>query len=184
MTNYARRCSGWNVLWQRLIPASIMTVALFVTSCCATRTVSTQQSDLDARKRDSVSVIVERSVRLLPVPRQEVTLRLHIDTLRTLPTGAEFRQSNGRATVAVGMSEGGVLTASATCDSLTVLVEDLRTEIFHLNAETMTLKEALNEDKTIEVNRPNGWQWFQIWTGRILAGLLAVWLAVKLIIKK
>jgi len=100
-----------------------------------------------------------------------------------LPGGAEFRQTDGRATLMMTRTDDRI-TATAMCDSLTIVVEDLRTEIYHLNRETTELQEQLKEEKTVEVNRPNGWQWFQIWTGRVLAGLLAVWLAVKLIIKK
>jgi hypothetical protein len=101
-----------------------------------------------------------------------------LDGLLQLPVGAEFRERNGQAVVAVIRTEGG-LTASATCDSLTLLVDELRTEIFHLNAEKGSFKSEESEIKTVEVNRLTGWQWFQVWTGRICLGLLMVFAVVK-----
>jgi hypothetical protein len=99
-----------------------------------------------------------------------------------LPVDAGYIDRQGRATVTVLRTEGGI-KASADCDSLTVLVDELRTEIFHLNAEKTDFKTELVETKTVEVNRLTGWQWFQIWTGRIAMMLAGVWLAYKVFIR-
>jgi hypothetical protein len=90
-----------------------------------------------------------------------------------LPVGAGYTEKQGQATVAVQMSEGGYIEASANCDSLTILVDELRTEVYHLNNEKTELKSVLSEQKIIEVNRLTGWQWFQVWTGRICLALIA-----------
>ncbi|MDR1454108.1 MAG: hypothetical protein LBJ01_00495 [Tannerella sp.] len=129
-------------------------------------------------RTDSVSTVLERLTKAIPVPAARAELAVTLDGLLQLPVGAEFRERNGQAVVAVIRTEGG-LTASATCDSLTLLVDELRTEIFHLNAEKGSFKSEESEIKTVEVNRLTGWQWFQVWTGRICLGLLMVFAVVK-----
>lgn len=61
------------------------------------------------------------------------------------------------------------------------MVEELRTEVYHLNKEKTAFKEQLSEEKIIEVNRPTSWQAFQIWTGRICLVLLACLAGYKII---
>lgn len=49
-------------------------------------------------------------------------------------------------------------------------------------SDTVRIIETVSETATVEVNRLTGWQWFQLWCGRILilAGFLtAVYLAFK-----
>lgn len=109
-------------------------------------------------------------------------MSLSIDSLLQLTTGALFRQNKDHVTAQIQSLGGGGFLFTASCDSLTFLVSDLKTEIFHLNADKTELKEHLNEQKIIEVNRPSGWQWFQIWLGRILSiwfGAGAVWGIIK-----
>ncbi|MDR2764744.1 MAG: hypothetical protein LBB90_06895 [Tannerella sp.] len=127
---------------------------------------------------DSVSVRVERLTKELTLPSSKATLTLSFDSLRALLVGAGWMEKNGQATVAVTRTEGGV-TASANCDSLTLLVDELKTEIFHLNAERTAFKSERNEEKMREVNRLTSWQSFQIWTGRICLALLVVGLGIK-----
>jgi hypothetical protein len=126
-----------------------------------------------------MSLIVERLTKAIPVPASRAELALSIDSLRALPAGAAFRTTHGQATVTVLRSEGGVI-ASADCDSLTLLVDELRTEIFHLNEEKTAFKSELKEQKIIEINRLTLWQSFQIWTGRICLALLVIITGIKL----
>jgi hypothetical protein len=123
---------------------------------------------------------MERIVKPLVIPKQTVQLKLHPDSLAKLPIGASFSNSEGHATATVTKEESGFLF-TADCDSLIVLVEDLRTEIYHLNKEKSAFKEQLSEEKIIEVNRLTSWQAFQIWTGRICLALLACWAGYKVI---
>jgi hypothetical protein len=97
-----------------------------------------------------------------------------------LPAGAGFIERSGQATVSIVKAESGEITASATCDSLTFLVDELRTEIFHLNAEKSMFKSELNETKTIEVNRLTPWQTFLIWTGLLCLALPVIITVIKL----
>ena len=76
----------------------------------------------------------------------------------------------------------------------TVFVDRWRSLYKYRNTtDTLRLRDSLYIDRnvniteTVEVNRPTGWQWFQIWCGRILLLILlagATHLAYKLIIKK
>jgi hypothetical protein len=108
-------------------------------------------------------------------------LTLKIDSIIALPVGAKYENKQGQATVTVQLSESGVLTASANCDSLTFLVDELRTEIYHLNKEKTDFTSESNETKIVEVNRVTGFQHFQIWFGRICIAILLLFYGVKLV---
>jgi hypothetical protein len=68
---------------------------------------------------------------------------------------------------------------TASCDSLLILVREMETEIYHLNRENAAFKTSLNESKTVEVSQPSGLDYFQIWAGRILLLLAALYFALK-----
>ena len=58
-----------------------------------------------------------------------------------------------------------------------------RTDTLHLR-DSVYIDRHINITETVEVNRPTGWQWFQIWCGRILLCILlagAVYLAYRII---
>ena len=75
----------------------------------------------------------------------------------------------------------------------TVLIDRWRLLYEYRNmTDTLRLRDSvyvdrrINVTETVEVNRPTGWQWFQIWCGRILLWILlagAVYLVYKLRIK-
>jgi hypothetical protein len=108
-----------------------------------------------------------------------VELILSLDSLFLLPAGAGYIEKSGQATVAVTRTESGVV-ASANCDSLTLLVNEFRTEIFHLNNEKTAIKAELKEQKILEVNRLTGWQSFLIWTGGICLALPVIITGIKI----
>ena len=53
----------------------------------------------------------------MTVPQSSVVLKLPIDDLRRLPSGAEFRDKSGQASASVQFDQDTVCV-SATCDSL------------------------------------------------------------------
>jgi hypothetical protein len=68
----------------------------------------------------------------------------------------------------------------------TVFVEKFKTQIAYrdrLRVDTFRVSDTVRvtqlETVTEEVNRLNGWQYFQVWTGRILAGLIIIFLLFK-----
>jgi hypothetical protein len=72
----------------------------------------------------------------------------------------------------------------------TVFVEKFKTRIAYrdrLRTDTVsitdTLRITLTETRTEEINRLTGWQWFQIWAGRIALMLILAYLAFKRFLK-
>ena len=93
--------------------------------------------------------------------------------LEAIPVGTGFSRRSGQATVNVSRISGDSLEVTATCDSLARQVILLREENTRIRNELVEKKE---EPPPKVVHEPTGWQWFQIWTGRIffIAGLLNV----------
>lgn len=116
----------------------------------------------------------------LVIPKMTVELKFHPDSLLKLPIGASFSKSKGHATATITKDVTGY-SFTANCDSLTVIIEEQRKEIYHLNKEKTDFKEQLIEEKIIEVNRLTSWQSFQMWTGRICLVLLACIAGYKVI---
>lgn len=68
------------------------------------------------------------------------------------------------------------LEVTATCDSLAREVVRLTEELTRIRGETSEREKELPPKV---VREPTGWQWFQIWTGRI-----AVFVLVIILIKR
>ena len=162
------------------ITVSILLLVLCATSCKTTKLTQKHESEATTVRTDSVSLLIERIARPIVIPMQTVQLKLHPDSLLKLPIGAVFSKTEGHATATVMKEESGY-SFTANCDSLILIVEDLRTEIYHLNNENTVFREQLNSEKTIEVNRLTSWQSFQIWTGRICLALLLCLLIYRII---
>lgn len=97
------------------------------------------------------------------------------DLLKVIPVGTGFGSRSGRATVNVTRISPDSLEVTATCDSLAREVVRLTEELTHIRSETA------KQDKELPpkvVREPTGWQWFQIWTGRV-AVLLLVLMLIK-----
>jgi hypothetical protein len=72
----------------------------------------------------------------------------------------------------------------------TVFVEKFKTQIAYrdrLRVDTVSVTDTVKitrlETITEEVNRLTGWQWFQLWFGRIAAGLIIIFLLFKRYLK-
>lgn len=64
------------------------------------------------------------------------------------------------------------LEVTATCDSLARQVIMLTEELIRIRNETSSAVETLPPEV---IKEPTGWQWFQIWIGRIAALLFIRW---------
>lgn len=102
------------------------------------------------------------------------------DSLARLPVGAGYTAREGHAKASVTREYAGYKFV-ADCDSLTVIVEEMRRDVFRLSRENYELRDQKNEVETIEVNRLTSWQAFQIWAGRIVLVLVALWVAYKVV---
>jgi hypothetical protein len=76
--------------------------------------------------------------------------------------GTGFSKRSGQATVNVTRISEDSLEVTATCDSLARQVMMLTEELTRIRSETSP--EVIKE--------PTGWQWFQIWTGRLAVAVL------------
>ena len=96
--------------------------------------------------------------------------------LAVLPEGAGYSVRSGQATASVTRGRGDSLIVTATCDSLERQVMLLTEELTRIRNET---GETVEEPPPKVVCEPTGWQWFQIWIGRI-----AVFVLVLILIKR
>lgn len=82
----------------------------------------------------------------------EVRLTLKVDSLRSLPEGAQYAARSGRAGVSVSKGrEAGEVVVVASCDSLQRLVWLYEEELSRMRDETTgeeTATEELTEDKS------------------------------------
>ena len=89
--------------------------------------------------------------------------------LATIPVGTGFSRRSGQATVNVSRISEDSVEVTATCDSLARQVIMLREENTRIRNE---LVEKEEDPPPKVVHEPTGWQWFQIWVGRIAAAIL------------
>lgn len=151
-----RPCGSSTRLFRRLQVALISLLVLCGTSCRSPNGL-TQTSNLDSLQTTRKSVLT-----LLPVPPSIARVRIPIRKLSELPVNAGYNSSEGQATVDVRRTEDGDIEVTATCDSLARQVILMEEELTRIRNETSV------EEKPPEViHEPTGWQWFQIWTGRI-----------------
>lgn len=145
------------------------------------KTISESKSNTEKNGtvRDSTVIHTEKTVKPLVVPSSGAELRVSPEDLKNLPAGGGFHNKSGNATVGAKKEKDGTLTITANCDSLILLVENLKTEAHHFRNENMALKSELSERTTEIVQEPSGWQWFQIWWGRILTAALIAGLIYK-----
>lgn len=102
----------------------------------------------------------------LPMPR-----------LAVLPEGAGYSVRSGQATASVTRGRGDSLIVTATCDSLERQVMLLTEELTRIRNET---GETVEEPPPEVVREPTGWQWFQIWAGRLLLTALSLIIVYRL----
>lgn len=99
--------------------------------------------------------------------------------LDAIPVGTGFSKRSGQATVNVKKLSGDSLEVTATCDSLSRQVIILTEELTRIRNELKVQKE---EPPPVVVKEPTGFQWFQIWIGRIAVAVLVlflIWKAIK-----
>lgn len=98
--------------------------------------------------------------------------------LNLIPTGTGFSKRSGQATVNVTRISGDSIEVTATCDSLARQVILLTEQLTRIRSETSREVEEL-PPKVIK--EPTGWQWFQIWTGRITLFTLSLIIICRLL---
>lgn len=104
-----------------------------------------------------------------------------MNLLATLPEGAGYNTRSGQATANVTRGRGDTLIITATCDSLARQVIALREELTRIRNET---GEEVEEPPPKLVHKPTGFQWFQIWTGRISLLIIIILLLKRQLTKR
>lgn len=89
--------------------------------------------------------------------------------------GTGFSKRSGQATVNVNRISGDSIEVTATCDSLAREVILMTEELTRIRNET---SEETEELPPKVIKEPTGWQWFQIWIGR-LAVLSLILIVIK-----
>lgn len=121
-------------------------------------------------ERDSVMERVTTTTRPVTVPLSRVSLRLKEIQLSELEPGMMFRGKSGQASVQVEKKDSTIYI-TATCDSLQLLVEQQKTEIYRL-------RERFEEQKTT-VEKRNFWKELKNGAIYILTGM-----GIMLLIKR
>jgi hypothetical protein len=156
-----RNCNG---LLRKLPIAVFLTIALFAVSCMTPKQITT---NADAKQTTEIndSTVIETTVTPVVVPESKAELTVTTEELNNLPTGGEFQSKKGNARVRAKKEHDGTITITANCDSLVLLVEQLRMEVYHSQKENTELKTTIEQQELTQ--ELSGWQWFQIWIGRI-----------------
>lgn len=144
--------------------ASIMMTALFLSGCATSRkaSVATAESVKQVSADTLQSEVRQRWTE--PVPQEEVKLEIPLSELAKLPTQAEFRAKNGRASATVH-HQGDTLVVYATCDSLQRQCEYYERQMSSYNK---ALEQQKNEARTEKERSSNPWKMLLI---AFIAGL-------------
>lgn len=153
---------------------------LCASSCSVKKNSLARDTAESTRLTDSVSHVLQIMQKRVVVPRKVAILTLTPDSLARLPMGAGYTAHEGHAKASVTREEAGYRFI-ADCDSLTVIVEEMRRDVFRLSRENHELLEQKNEVETIEVNRLTSWQAFQIWAGRIALVTAVLWIVYSVV---
>lgn len=100
--------------------------------------------------------------------------------LNSIPIGTGFSSRSGQATVNVNRISEDSVEVTATCDSLARQVMVLTEELTRIRNDTSV---EVKEPPPETVKEPTGWQWFQIWIGRI-AVVVLILIVVKRRLKR
>lgn len=154
---------------------AILLIALSVWSCKSpTKTMAIEKETVESRQQtDSVSLLIEKTIRPVTVAQTTAKISLTPEDLQKLPVGGQYQAKSGQATGTIKRTDKG-FEFTANCDSLQILVTDLKTEVYRLKANESELKTQLKETKTIEVNKLTRWQKIRIDIANITIGILGV----------
>lgn len=136
-----------------------MLIALFASSCRSPARLTRSLAGSDSLHEAGGFALIQQ-----PVPPSVAQTTFPTDMLAMIPVGTGFSRRSGQATVNVNRISEDSVEVTATCDSLARQVILLMEENTRIRNE---LSEKSEEPPPKTVREPTGWQWFQIWTGRI-----------------
>lgn len=122
-----------------------------------------------ARNADSLASVKKFALLQQPVPPSVAKTVFPTEMLNSIPIGTGFSKRSGQATVDVRRISEDSIAVTATCDSLARQVMVLTEELTRIRNDTSV---EVKESPPEIVKEPTGWQWFQIWIGRIAVVVL------------
>lgn len=171
--NSTGRSLDWTARWLALLLAVTGLIALSATSCR-----SPGQMTTSSRSNDSLHNVKGFALIQQPVPPSVAKTTFPTKILDAIPVGTGFSKRSGQATVNVNRISKDSLEVTATCDSLARQVIILSEENVRIRNELLTQEK---KPPPVVIREPTGWQWFQIWTGRIAVIALLLFLIWKVI---
>lgn len=159
-----RRYVNSTVLSVRLPLAAIIMIVLSVSSCRSQGESMQTSHHTDSLQGRSGFALLQQ-----PVPPSVARTAFPTKILTSIPVGTGFSKRSGQATVNVNRISEDSLEVTATCDSLARQVIMLTEELTRIRNETSSAVETLPPEV---IREPTGWQWFQIWTGRLAVAVL------------
>lgn len=147
----------------KLLLASIMTIALFASSCRSTKMPMLTHEKVSDTLQEKRSALLT----LTPVPPSRTTLELPLPQLQNLPQGASYSSQDGQSRLSITRGQGDTLVLTATCDSLARQVIFLTEELSYARS-----KSEMEQKLPPAARSPTGWQWFWIRLGQVSAILL------------
>lgn len=133
--------------------------ALLMSSCGGQKAI---RSTTRCNEKDSVMERVTITSKPVTVPRSRVSLRLNEMQIARLQPGAMFQDKSGQASVTVEKKDS-IIVVTAVCDSLQILVERQKTEIYKL-------RESIEKQET-EFQKKNFWRDLKNGAFYILVGM-------------
>lgn len=156
-----------------LIAIVLFWLIVFLVAGCKTPQRQIEHSTTEAVERnDSTSRTEKVNVRLLKVPQSSASLNLNFKNLSDLPIGAKYTEKQGQATVSVEKTGDNDYKITATCDSLTRVIVERETEIYHLQSRIKELTDSTAVRETITINETTPVRWFFIYSGYVFWVLL------------
>ncbi|MDR2002155.1 MAG: hypothetical protein LBQ74_03920 [Prevotella sp.] len=158
-----------------IIRAIGLAVAIFLLIGCKSPQQNTEHSTVAKDERyDSLSRIEKTNARLLKVPLSSASLNLNFKNLSDLPIGAKYTEKQGQATVSVEKTGDSDYMITATCDSLTELIIERETEIYHLQNKVRELEDITSTERVEIINETTPIRWFWIYSGYVLWALFGL----------
>jgi ribosomal protein S24E len=150
-------------------------LTLLFAGCRTVKQTSVSDSVERVEKTQTDSVVIRETERVeaVNIPTAIASVSVPVEAVALLPAGAVFTQQNGRATVTVSRDSSGNITAEARCDSLEVLITNIRTEYEHYRTVAYDSLATLHTQlKTVQ--RESSWASLGRWYGRVFLGLVVL----------
>ena len=167
ISNFTRRYANLTAPFRGLLLASTMLIALSVASCKSQGQLTRSVINTDSLQSRSGFALLQE-----PVSPSMVKTVFPMGMLKQIPVGTGFSKRSGQATVNVIRMPGDSIEVIATCDSLARQLILLTEELTRIRNDT---QEEVEELPPEVIKEPAGFQWFQIWIGRVAVVVLILW---------